>query len=123
MKNIRSVMSELSPHEQEIVIAKAAETAALMSVRNEAGLGVLYESVQGYARLCFEMIQDSTITFDEFFTTIFPDETDYIKYAGVLNDMFFTVYNEMFCNNIAQKIVDEIFEDNKPNEEEEQSGE
>lgn len=42
--------------------------------------------------------------------TEFPDETDHSKYAGVLNDMFFTVYNEMFSDNLAQKLADEVLE-------------
>lgn len=108
LQNVRSVISEFSPKEQEAIISRAVKDAALMSVRTEDGLEVLYESVHGYARLCYEMIQSPTITFDDFEGIIFPDESDYSKYIGVLNDMFFAVYNEMFVDNIGFLVADEV---------------
>ncbi|NLW48846.1 MAG: hypothetical protein GXY86_16150 [Firmicutes bacterium] len=105
MQNIRSVMSGLSSQEQELILVRAAKDAALMSVRTEEGLQVLYESVHGYARLCYEMIQNPTISFDEFDAIIFPDETNYSKHAGVLNDMFFAVYDKLFFENITSMLT------------------
>lgn len=99
LQNVRSVLSEFPQKEQEVIMCKAVKDAALMSVRTEEGLQVLYESVHGYALLCYEMIQAPKITFEEFEGIVFPDEEDYSKYMHVLNDMFFAVYNELFSDN------------------------
>ena len=99
MRNIREAISELPKAEQDSIMFKAASEAALMSSRTEDGLKVLYESVHGYARMCYELIQNTVLTFEGFDALIFRDKTDYMKGVEVLNNMFYAVYGEMFAEN------------------------
>jgi len=105
MQNIREVVKELPTSEQTAIITHAAKDAALMSVRTEDGLKVLYESIYGYIRLCYELIIHPNFSFEDFCNIIVPEDTDVSDGAGVLNDMFFVVYNKMFVEN-----ADSLFE-------------
>ena len=48
LQNVRSVIAEFSPKEQEAILSRAVKDAALMSVRTEDGLEVLYEFCRGF---------------------------------------------------------------------------
>ena len=99
MRNIREAISELPKAEQDSIMFKAASEAALMSSRTEDGLKVLYESVHGYARMCYELIQNPSISFDDFDKMTFAGGS-YVDGLESLNKMFYTVYGEMFAENM-----------------------
>ena len=111
MQNIRSVLEDFPIDEQEKLLNRAVKDAALMSVKTEEGLQVLYESVNGYARLCYELIRNPTISFEEFCKILFSNDNDYSVFANVLHDMFFTVYDEMFVANVANMYTDEMLKE------------
>ena len=99
MQNIRFVLQGLDAKEQMSILNQAAKDAALMSTRTEEGMAVLYESVHGYSRLCYELIVSPPFSFEEFDKMIFPDNGS-LDNVGVLSKMFFAVYDEMFSKNI-----------------------
>ncbi len=111
LQNIRSVLADFPIDEQEKLLNRAVKDAALMSVKTEEGLQVLYESINGYARLCYEMIKNPTISFEEFCKIVFPNDNEYGAYADVLHDMFFTVYDKMFMDNVTQMFTEEVLEE------------
>ena len=111
MQNIRMVLEDFPLEEQEKLLNRAVKDAALMSVKTEEGLQVLYESVYGYARLCYELIQEPPFTFDEFSKIIFPDPTNHSLYIDVLSKMFFTVYDEMFIENVSYMFGEKFMEE------------
>lgn len=99
MKNMRKVISVLPPNEQESVLFKAAQEAALLSSRTEEGLKVLYGSVHGYSRMCYELIQKPEFSYEVFDAMMFGDKEDYLEGLEILNQMFYAVYGEMFAEN------------------------
>lgn len=108
MQNIRSVLEDFPLDEQEKLLNRAVKDAALMSVKTEEGLQVLYESVHGYARLCYELIKTPPLTFAEFDSILFPDHIAYATNANVLSEMFFSVYDEMFFENLPSMFSSDV---------------
>ena len=98
MRNMRMAISELPKAEQDALLFKAANQAALMSSRTTEGMQVLYESVHGYSRMCYEMIKNPKMSYEEFDNMVYKDNkyTDGLMY---LNQMFYRVYGDLFEQN------------------------
>ena len=74
IKNVRSVLGELTEEERETVLYKAVKDAAMMSSRNAEGLKILFKTIHGFSRVCYEMIRNPPISFEEFNRVIFPSD-------------------------------------------------
>lgn len=107
MKNIREVIAELPKEEQDSIMLRVVKDVAMMTSRTEDGLKVLYESVHGYARMCYELIRNPQIDFEQFDKVVF-DGRDYVEGLELLNKMFYTVYGEMFAENMDVLFGDDV---------------
>ena len=73
MENVREACIGLGEQEKMELRLAALSRAATLTFQEGEGRDILLSDIQGFARLGYQLIDNPTLTFDEYFKTIYPD--------------------------------------------------